>query len=510
MSAAAAPAGPAGLSVPPWLKKDPWTGVGKEALWGFTPAVDLLDVVPTETTEAADEIAILLTGASDCRHVLKTLSRARRHTCKPIHFIIHEPNLRTYARHLMFLQFLLELSDADDLEEKTFQLLELLGNAKLRADTHTWLRAAAQKIARFVTDGEGLLAAAVDCGQMKSRERDWIEEQVGWWKSDKVSFDIDKAWDNRMRADLADRYDSRRNMIDWDYHMGLGDLSPLVKFPEYRAFRTDAIAFDKDLIDPSKDGRSRYEHVNRSMLHFDRKGRGYYAGDIKNGPFACFGVETENKKIIIKQNDGYRFGAGVCALHNVRAWLYEFVTGRPWVWLEHVFQWDQTAEKMADVRRRSAELNPMQRAAPVPFRVSLCTLELETMVRRWAHQQARMHAGYVGVMAGTYFQPWLLDRLVQKGRVVLETAKFILELTDDQRDAYVAKLRELAAGYGWAADVFGQRVLHLAQLQEEADPARPANQDAARQRRLQHPNFVVFVRPDASKTEEELRALEER
>lgn len=57
---------------------------------------------------------------------------------------------------------------------------------------------------------------------------------------------------------------------------------------EYRAFRTDAIAFDKDLIDPSKDGRSRYEHVNRSMLHFDRKGRGYYAGDIKNGPFACW------------------------------------------------------------------------------------------------------------------------------------------------------------------------------------------------------------------------------
>lgn len=42
--------------------------------------------------------------------------------------------------------------------------------------------------------------------------------------------DIDKAWDNRMRLDLAERYDSRKNMIDWDYHMGLGDLGPLIKF----------------------------------------------------------------------------------------------------------------------------------------------------------------------------------------------------------------------------------------------------------------------------------------
>eukprot|EP00668_Euglena_longa_P033835 GGOE01043485.1.p1 GENE.GGOE01043485.1~~GGOE01043485.1.p1 ORF type:complete len:630 (-),score=177.13 GGOE01043485.1:270-2159(-) len=503
-----ATAGSGGYSVPPWLKKDPWTGVGKEALWGFSPAIDLLDVVPPEAMETEETITLLLTGASDCRHILKTLARARRHTNKSIHFIIHEPNLRTYARHLMFFLFLLELSDTDDLDEKVFQLLELLGNGKLRVDTNTWLRSAAQKIARFVTNNEGLLAAAVDCSQMKSRERDWIEEQLGWWKSDKVSFDIDKAWDNRMRVDLAERYDSRRNMIDWDYHMGLGDLGPLVKFPEYRAFRNDAIAYDKDLIDPAKGSHSRYEHVNRSMLHFDRKGRAYYAGDIKNGPFACFGVETENKKIVIKQNDGYRFGAGVCALHNVRAWLYEFLTGRPWVWLEHVFQWDQTEEKMAAIRKQSAQLNPMQRATPVPFRVSLCTLELETMVRRWAHQQVRMHLGYVGVMAGTYFQPWLLDRLLQRGRIVLETAKFILELNDEQRDAYVAKLQELAASHGWTADTFGQRVLHIAQLQEPKG-TKSAPQDEARRRRMEHPNFLVFVRPDASKTAEEMQALEE-
>lgn len=81
------------------------------------------------------------------------------------------------------------------------------------------------------------------------------------------------------------------------------------------------------------------------------------------------------------------------------------------------------------------------------------------------HAPRALHSRQVGR------PPPLPVACVQKGRVVLETAKFILELTDDQRDAYVAKLRELAAGYGWAADVFGQRVLHLPRLLQ--DPCVP-------------------------------------
>ena len=91
-------------NVPPWLQKDPWTGIGKESVWGFSPALDLLDVASTDSLQNAEEIQILLTGASDCRHLLKTLAKSRRHTTKPIKFILHEPNLRTHARHLMFLQ----------------------------------------------------------------------------------------------------------------------------------------------------------------------------------------------------------------------------------------------------------------------------------------------------------------------------------------------------------------------------------------------------------------------
>uniref|UniRef100_A0A7S1HUF7 DUF4470 domain-containing protein n=1 Tax=Eutreptiella gymnastica TaxID=73025 RepID=A0A7S1HUF7_9EUGL len=498
-----------GYAMPPWLKKDPWTGIGKEAVWGFTPAINFLEVLPSDVYCNDDEPVILMVGASDSRHVLKTMAKARVHTGKKVKFILHESNLRTYCRHLMFLQWMLELNENDDLDEKTFQFLELFGNAKLRVETQTWLRSAAQKICKFISDGVGLLASVVDLSAMKSRERDWIEEQVQWWKSDQVNFDIDKAWDNRKRQDLADRYDSQKNMIDWDYHMMLTDLGPLIKFPEYRYFRNDAISFDKDLIDPSKDEkRASYEHVNRSLLHFDRKGKAYYAGDIKNGPFACFGVECPNKKIIIKQQDGsYRYGCGVMALHNVRSWIYEFITGRAWVWSEHVFQWDQTAAKMAVIREESARRNPMQKGSALPFTVAFCTLELETMVKRWVHRDFKVHLVYMGVMAGTYLQPWLLNRIKEKGQLVCETAKFILELNDHQRQAYLEKLDELAFAAKWEREPFYQKVLHMNQLLEEKDEDKGPGK-AKRQERMRYPHCTIYVRPVAKKTEDELRFLD--
>lgn len=502
-----------GYSMPPWLKKDPWTGVGREAVWGFSPAIDFLEVVPNDVLQGDEEVTVLMTGASDCRHILKTLAKARKHTSKPIRFIIHETNLRTYGRHLMFLQFLLELNENDNMDDAAFTFLELFGNAKVRTETQSWLRSAAQKIAKFLCDGEGVLAQFVETKDMKARERDWVEEQVQWWKSDKVNFDIDKAWDTRKRLDLGDRYDCQKNMIDWDFHMNLVDLGPFIKFPEYKYFRNDAISFDKDLIDPSKDpnDRANYEHVNRTLLHFDRKGKAYYAGDIKNGPFSCFGVETENKQIIIKQQDNtYRFGAGVPAFHNVRAWLYEFVTGREWVWMNHVFQWDQTEAKMAEIRKECAIKNPMQKGPPIDWKASFCTLELETMVKRWHHQKKTLHLAYIGVMAGAYFQGWLLDRIQQKGHLIVETAKFVLELNDEQRKAYIEKLDTMADDNGWTRDRFYQRVLHLAQLEEEVPQGSTAEAKATRRARLAYPNCCIYTRPAATKADSEMKMLEDK
>nr|KAJ3421419.1 hypothetical protein HK105_003587 [Polyrhizophydium stewartii] len=75
-------------------------GTGSTALWGFSKALDLQDpdaVLPEKDKagiaaadaqpepESSECLDILLVGASDIRHVFKTLARAWRHPARPLH-----------------------------------------------------------------------------------------------------------------------------------------------------------------------------------------------------------------------------------------------------------------------------------------------------------------------------------------------------------------------------------------------------------------------------------------
>lgn len=73
---------------------------------------------------------------------------------------------------------------------------------------------------RTVTDEKGFLASLVDFSQLKFRERDDLEFTLNFWRQDdKKKFDIQALWDARLRTHYANRYDSRDNLVDWDYHM---------------------------------------------------------------------------------------------------------------------------------------------------------------------------------------------------------------------------------------------------------------------------------------------------
>ena len=45
-------------------------------------------------------------------------------------------------------------------------------------------------------------------------------EALQKWRN-AVVYDMVKAWDARARKWYGDRYDFRRNLVDWDYHMRL-------------------------------------------------------------------------------------------------------------------------------------------------------------------------------------------------------------------------------------------------------------------------------------------------
>lgn len=70
-----------------------------------------------------------------------------------------------------------------------------------------------------------MLKDLVNFDTLKFKERDELEDVIsGWCKAH--SFDIEKLRDQRMRAHFKERYDVRKNMVDWDFGMNLKEICP--------------------------------------------------------------------------------------------------------------------------------------------------------------------------------------------------------------------------------------------------------------------------------------------
>ena len=48
-----------------------------------------------------------------------------------------------------------------------------------------------------------------------------------------VEFDVDTLRDHRMRSFYQDRYDSRKNLTDWDYNAVVKDVASIIHFKQY-------------------------------------------------------------------------------------------------------------------------------------------------------------------------------------------------------------------------------------------------------------------------------------
>ncbi|RNC57949.1 putative dynein assembly factor 3, axonemal, partial [Trypanosoma cruzi] len=382
-------------------------GVGTELAWGWSPAVDFTEIlerrekhatddteyVAEETKEEPEEgkttngdnvkkdrkfdvdidamiaaiqqripkekkdegsrdiVRVLLCGACDIRHIFRTLSSLQvksKMAAQPppvYHFFIYEPNLRIHCRYLFFLQWLLDsMFSLDELEEQVLMFLDVFGNALTRDTTSAQSRSVSQRLLRVLRNEEGELARLVSFTEMKSKERDFVEEQIVHWAFDTSQAKVEDSWLRRLRHEMAERYDNRDNIIDWDFNFYLCDYTNLIKFAEYRTWRNTGIAFDATHINPRRGFTYNYLVPNKTLCHFNAKGIGTFLGDVKNGPFFAFGAQTANTHIRAKTIDGTcKYGNGVVSMHNVRAWLYGLLTGQSWPWSDHAFAWDDPA-----------------------------------------------------------------------------------------------------------------------------------------------------------------------
>ena len=175
-------------------------------------------------------INILLSQPSDVRHVLQTIAQRRRHSRRPIHFYISERPAECLARELLLLTIAQDWELPIRHRANTF--LEVFGNICVQRRTSRYIEAKARELIRTMCDGEGPLVDQFDFSLLKFRERDELESIFKSWY-EKVPFAAKELHDRRLRLLYKDRYDFRKNVIDWDYQWSLRPAASIVHIRRY-------------------------------------------------------------------------------------------------------------------------------------------------------------------------------------------------------------------------------------------------------------------------------------
>lgn len=414
---------------------------------------------------SSNDVHILLCGSCDIRHIFKTLSAIRvlletadskldagapSVNRAKVHFYLYEPNLRVHARHLFFLQWLCDsMFSLNQLEDQVAMFLDVYGNVMLRESTVPHVKDVSMRALRTLGYGEGPLAAMIDTSDMKAKERDFVEDQVRHWTKDTSVAHSEKNWNNRLRTEMAERYDNKENIFDWDFNFHLYEYTNTLKFPEYRTWRNTGIAFDYCHINPRKGFQYEYNAPNKTLCHFDRKGNGVFLGDIKNGPFYSVGIDTKNKHLRPRNADGtLKYGNGVTAMHNVRAWLYELMTGKEWPWSDHAFAWDDVANynylppgTPSEVEYHAVLPRTMFHMIGLDFQ--------RFLLHHREESKPKFDAAFVGSNSTQFMTPEFFGAMADDGVVVCETVKFVVDCQDEAKAKFVEKIHEFGAKAGW-------------------------------------------------------------
>eukprot|EP00741_Cyanophora_paradoxa_P005585 tig00000912_g5414.t1 len=194
-------------------------GVGASLLYGFSPALDLLEFIPERLRGQQDPVHILQLCGGDLRNVLKTVSFSGRHgPSRPLNFYVYETTYESLARYLILLEVALDTSVP--IRERVDIFLEIYGNTQLREKTSAAVTEYSMRLVRLLAHREGRLANIIDFSLLKSKDVDELEAVVRSW-GDSVPFDVGNLRDERLRRYYKDRYDVRINVQDWDYNMKL-------------------------------------------------------------------------------------------------------------------------------------------------------------------------------------------------------------------------------------------------------------------------------------------------
>lgn len=316
------------------------------------------------------------------------------------------------------------------------------------------------------------LANWLDWSNMKAKERDFIAQQILLWTKTRSDVDIVGQWDSRVRQELAERYDNRVNIFDWDFNFQLLDYTQLLRFPEYREFRKVGQAFDYCRINPRRGFRYDYTVANKSLAHFNTRSlKGSYLGDVKVGPFFAIGQDTENSHLKKREVDGTTiYGCGVIAMHTVRGWLYELLTGNQFPTdLPHKHAWeDDKYYNMLPPKSPEPHVGFEPEVAPCCFKMVGIDIEkfLEKLVREEGEGKF-FDAVFVGATCTQFMGLKNFFKSVNSdhGVVVAETLKFVLDANETAKSEFERKIvQDLCRGSSFVKNDKLTQSLHANQL----------------------------------------------
>ncbi|XP_061666446.1 dynein axonemal assembly factor 3-like isoform X2 [Syngnathoides biaculeatus] len=408
----------------------PSEGAGCVNWWGFSPARDLICAGPVHHK---GEVNILLVGSGDPRHLLKTLANLRDEDV--LNVWLFENSMEVVARQMLLLYIALTPQQAMGLHAKTETFLEVFGNSLLRSQTDETVKRVASQLLLHVSDvpdsdGNPCLNASL----FKFKERDELARIFKSWtqpcSSPAGPVSIAKAWDYRVRQHLGTRYDSKKGCFDWDLTMKLHEKGcSVINKQEYVRWRESGLAFEL------REGF--YEMTNPSLLSsrvFSQRGdrvalRGYW-GDIVSSPYLAFGVETENESLLKTQN-----GQHVKSLSRRRE-------------LPSTPQFDAEEENPpANIEHNCVPVSDLMRLNGV----SVNFLPLDSLQKLPEKQK---YANFFDII---YFSASCAHHLGPKIRqiaapdavLVVELAKFILDLNKEQEAGFAERVTGLCAEAGF-------------------------------------------------------------
>ncbi|XP_043217981.1 dynein axonemal assembly factor 3-like [Amphibalanus amphitrite] len=309
------------------MAMDAASAMGSIALWGFSPAIDFTveDSNPGAfefwNKDGCDAASVLFAGVPDLCHILQNLPEALHHPNRPVDFYVLENSVEVYARQLLLLWLLCEPADSVGLQEKVWMFLEIVGNTLIRPSTARYIAETATKLIDLVTGGDDCAALPlVSLAELRHRERDQIAAVFQFWRSSDPKIDVAHMWDLRLRQQLAQRYDARSGVFDWDYYMRLKDRLEVefVQPEEYKHWRETGVAFRRPGTEQTCPNKTLVT-VRALGRPGERQLRRGYWGDIVSGPYAPFGLRSGDPSLARKQNGRLVATAATVSAANLEA-----------------------------------------------------------------------------------------------------------------------------------------------------------------------------------------------